>query len=330
MYKANDERYNSLPARRVGGTGLQLPLITLGLWRHFSSADPLQPRKEVILDAFDNGVFSFDCANHYGWPDPGSSEKLLGDVLATDLKPYRQELVITTKVGYEVFPGPYGIMGSRKSILQGIDASLKRLQTDYVDIYYMHRFDPETDLEETCRALDQVTREGKALYIGISNFDNEQTKKAIDIFDDLGTPFVANQFSYNMLNQTAKKTDLLKTLAEADRGLVAYGPLAEGLLSDRYLSSIPDDFPIHETNKELFKDGKPALVAKLNALNDIAKSRNQSLSQMALAWLVNDPTVASVIIGTTNTRHLVDDLQMKDNLDFSHDELDQIDKIVNG
>lgn len=328
MYQASDQRYNRLPNRRVGNTGLQLPLISLGLWRHFSSADPYEPRKEVMLEAFDHGVFSFDCANHYGDPDWGSSEKMLGEVLSTDLKPYRHELVITTKVGYEIFPGPYGIMGSRKSILQAIDESLARLKTDYVDLYYMHRFDPNTDLEETARALDQITREGKALYIGISNFETPQTKEIIKIFKDLGTPFVVNQYSYNMLNQRAQTTGLLDELASEKRGLVAYGPLAEGLLSERYLNGIPDDFPIHHTNEELFKNGKDALVKKLNDLNEIAKSRDQSLSQMALAWLVHDETVSSVIIGTTNTEHLLNDLHMADRLDFTQSELDQIQKIV--
>ncbi|KRN29583.1 Aldo keto reductase [Lactobacillus selangorensis] len=327
MYEADSQRYQKLPIRRVGDTGLQLPAISLGLWHHFTDTDPYTDRRQLIDTAFDEGVFSFDCANHYGNPF-GSAERLLGRVLATDLKPYRQELVITTKVGYEIFPGPYGVMGSRKSILQGIDASLKRLKTDYVDIYYMHRLDPDTSLEETAAALDQVVREGKALYIGVSNFETAQAKEMIRLFKKLGTPFVVDQMSYNMMNRNVETSGLMSLLEENHKGIVAYGPLAEGLLSDRYLNGIPDTYQPHPTNQEIFKNGKGVVEKKLQQLNQIAQQRGQSLSQMALAWLLRNEAVASVIIGTTSIAHLKDDLEAGNNLEFSVDELTQIDHIL--
>ncbi len=328
MYFADDKRYNKLPHRRVGNTGLQLPLISLGLWHKFSSADPLYDRKRVILRAFDQGVYSFDCADHYGSPEIGSSESLLGQVLANELKPYRDELVITSKVGYRTIPGPYGEFLSRKTILQSIDRSLERLQTDYVDIYYAHRFDPSTDLWETVQALDDVVRAGKAMYIGISNFDTEQAKTAAKMFKDLGTPYTVDQVSYNMLNRRPERIGLVDEIKQEKQGIVAYGPLAEGLLSDKYLGGIPADFPIHPTSKYVMQAGNEKIAENLNKLNDIAKKRGQSLSQMALAWLLRDPVVSSVIIGTTSVDHLEDNLQAAKNIKFDKAELDAIDKIT--
>lgn len=328
MYHAAANRYQAGTWRRAGKTGLRLPAISLGLWHHFSSADPIYDRKKVILAAFDRGVFSFDCADHYGAPEVGSSEKLLGSVLRQELKPYRDQLVITTKVGYCTIPGPYGEFLSRKTILNSIDRSLQHLGTDYVDIYYAHRFDPETDLFETAAALDQVVREGKALYIGISNFNSEQTRQIAAIFQDLGTPYVVNQTSYNMLNQTAKTDGLLAEMKREQKGIVAYGPLAEGLLSDRYLTGIPSDFAIHPTSQAIFKDGKEKLIEKLQALNSLAQNRGQSLSQMALSWLLSDPVVTSVIIGTTSVAHLENDLAAQEQLEFSPEEQAAIAKIL--
>ncbi|ANK60671.1 aldo/keto reductase [Loigolactobacillus backii] len=328
MYLANNERYTQLPSRRVGRTGLQLPIITLGLWHHYSSTDPIADRKKVLLKAFDSGVFSFDVADHYGAPDFGSAEELLGSILQSDLKPYRHELVIATKVGYKMFAGPYGEMLSRKAILQGIDASLQRLGTDYVDIYYAHRVDPETDMQETAQALDQVVREGKALYIGISNYDPKQTATMVKLFKDMGTPFTVNQASYNLFNRTVETSGLLTELEKDGAGLVAYGPLSEGLLSQRYLNGIPNDFAIHPTNKATLAQGKDVVVKKLNALNNLAKNRDQTLSQMALAWLLRHKTVTSVIIGTTSEEHLAANLAAAKHLDFSADELAEIERIL--
>ncbi|MFD1441162.1 aldo/keto reductase [Lacticaseibacillus hegangensis] len=328
MYHADENRYANVPVRHAGKSGLMLPAISLGLWQHFGSADPLAARREVILAAFDRGVFHFDVANHYGDGDFGSSESLLGQILGSELKPYRDELVISTKVGYEIHPGPYGTGTSRKAVLQGIDDSLERLQLDYVDLFYAHRFDDTVDVAETVRALDDVVRQGKALYIGVSNYDTPQAKRAIRLFQDLGTPFVVDQMSYNMFNRSVETTGLLDVLRDAGAGLVAYGPLSEGLLSDRYLTGIPETFKIHPTNKATFAAGRASVVTKLNALNDLASGRGQTLAQMALAWLLRDPVVTSVIIGTTSVAHLEDNLKACSHLDFTTDELATIDKII--
>ncbi|MQS75457.1 aldo/keto reductase [Companilactobacillus halodurans] len=328
MYKASDNRYKENNVRHAGKTGLMLPPISLGLWHHFSSSDPLADRRKLILHAFDKGVFHFDNANHYGDGDVGSSEELLGQILKTDLKPYRDELVISTKVGYEIHDGPYGIGTSRKSILQGIDDSLTRLNLDYVDIYYAHRYDDATPIEETVRALDDVVKSGKALYVGVSNFEVPQMKQALEMFKKLGTPFVLDQMSMNLLNDHVESSGLRDLLKDNGAGAIAYGPLCEGLLSDRYLNGISDSYSIHPTNKDLLKDGKDALVKKLNDLNEIAQNRSQTLSQMSLAWLLRDPIVASVIIGTTNIDHLDDNLKALDNLEFSDDEVSAIEKII--
>lgn len=330
MYQAEAGRYNALPHRRVGRTGLRLPLISLGLWHHYSSSDPFLDRRKIILGAFDRGVYSFDCADHYGAPEIGSSERLLGQILATDLKPYRDQLVITTKVGYRTIPGPYGHFLSRKTILQSINRSLERLQTDYVDIYYAHRFDPNTDLWETARALDQVVRDGKAMYIGISNFGVDAAQTICRMFDDLGTPYTVDQVSYNILNRRAEATGLVKEIKRQNKGIVAYGPLAEGLLTDRYLDGIPADFKIHPTSKYIFQEGPEKVHQKLVALNKIAEERGQTLAQMSLAWLLHDKVVSSVIIGTTSLEHLDDNLKAAENIDFSRHELFEIDSIVNG
>lgn len=328
MYQAADNRYEQQNWRHVGKSGLVLPPVSLGLWRHFGNADAYADRRQVILSAFDAGIFHFDVADHYGTPDFGASEELLGRVLASDLRPYRDELVIATKVGYEVHDGPYGTGTSRKAVMRQIEASLRRLQTDYVDVYYAHRFDDQTPLEETVRVLDDVVRQGKALYIGISNFDDVQTQEAVRLFNQLGTPIVVSQMSYNMFNRDVETTGLLDTLRQSGMGMVAYGPLSEGLLTDRYLDGIPDDFPIHPTNKETLAPGRDAVVAQLRDLNTVAHDRGQQLSQMALAWLLRDPVVASVIIGTTSVEHLQDNLRAAEQLTFTPDEIQRIDDIL--
>lgn len=331
MYKASNTRYENLSLRHAGKTGLMLPPISLGLWRHYGSNDPINDRRKVILHAFDHGVFHFDVANSYGNDGSGfgSMEQLLGQVLRQDLKAYRDELVISTKVGYEVHDGPYGIGTSRKSLLQGIDDSLKRLGLDYVDVFYAHRYDDQTPIEETVRALDDIVRAGKALYVGVSNYEKPQLEQVIKLFKKLGTPFVLDQMSMNMLNSNVKDTGILDTLRDGGAGLIAYGPLAEGLLSDRYLKEIPETFPIHHTNKKLFANGSDVLVHKLNQLNEVASGRHQTLSQLSLAWLLRDPVVTSVIIGTTNIKHLDDNLKALEHLSFTDEEVSTIDAIIN-
>lgn len=327
MYEAKTTRYDQLPIRSVGDSGLRLPAVSLGLWQHFDAQAPFEERQALLLHAFDQGVFHFDVADHYGIPY-GSSEALLGQVLAGELKGYRDELVIATKVGFAIGDGPFGSGLSRKAILQHIDGSLRRLQTDYVDIYYAHRFDESVPLEETVSALAAVVKSGKARYIGISNYNVEQTQAALALFEADQTPVVVSQMSYNMFNRDVETSGLLDVLREHHQGLVAYGPLSEGLLSERYLNGLPADFKIHHTNQATLSVGVDALVEKLNALNQIAQNRGQSLSQLALAWLLRDRVVASVIIGTTNAAHLDDNLQAAQNTSFTADELAAIEKIT--
>ncbi|AVK64226.1 aldo/keto reductase [Lactobacillus sp. CBA3606] len=326
-YSAAATRYQDLPIRRVGRTGLQLPVVSLGLWRNFGDTAPLEQSRAVVLDAFDHGVFSFDLANNYG-PSKGSAEKTFAQILKTDLKPYRDELVITTKAGYPAWPGPYGAFGSRKTLISSLDRSLQRMNLDYVDIFYSHRPDPNIDLQETAAALDLLVRQGKALYVGISNYDRAQTETMVGYFKAMHTPFTVNQVSYNLLNQQAVTSGLLDYLTQAQAGLVAYGPLAEGLLTQRYLAGIPADFPIHRTNQALLAAGAAPVVARLNALNQVAMQRGQTLAQMALAWLLRSETVTSVIIGTTSVAHLRANLAATQQLTFSAAEVTTIKQIL--
>jgi L-glyceraldehyde 3-phosphate reductase len=327
VYAADEQRYEKLPYRRVSDSGLILPAVSFGLWRNLGDQMPLDNSKKVILKAFDNGIFSFDNASNYG-PSNGTAEETFGQVFRSDLKPYRDELIITTKAGYHMWPGPLGEFSGKKTLTAALDLSLQRMGLDYVDIFYAHRWDPNTRLEETALALDLLVKQGKALYIGVSNYTAEQTEAIAKIFNKLGTPFIGNQVSYNMLNRTAEKDGLLEVLDKNHAGLIAYGPLAEGLLTDRYLADIPNDYPIHRTNEVLFESGKTALIAKLNALNTIAMARGQKLSQMALAWLLKDDRVPSVVIGASKIDHLLDNLSFSDNMLFSDDELERIQNIL--
>lgn len=328
MYTANEDRYNNMPIRRAGNSGFQLPALSLGLWRNYGNHADISNSEETVLAAFDNGIFHFDLANNYG-PDAGTAEETFGQIMTKDLRPYRHELVLSTKAGFSMWPGPYGEMSSRKTLITSLDESLKRMQVNYVDIFYSHRPDPVTSFEETAEALADIVRSGKALYIGISNYETEQTHEMAKLLRERNVPFVVNQYSYNMLNQEAVTTGLLQELKQDNAGLVAYGPLAEGLLSGKYNAGIPSDFPIHRTNKFLFADGTDKVVTKLNQLTDIANSRNQTLPQMAIAWLLNDPVVTSIILGTSHKQHLLDNLQALQNLNFTSDELSEINKIVN-
>ncbi|USS92882.1 aldo/keto reductase [Fructilactobacillus ixorae] len=327
VYKASEHRYDQMKVRRAGNSGLQLPALSFGTWHSFGDDANFQDSEKIMLAAFDRGIFSFDLANNYG-PGSGAAERMFGQVYRRDLKPYRDELIITTKAGFHMWPGVYGNFSSKKTLVAALDQSLNRMGLDYVDIYYSHRFDPNTRLEETAEALDGLVKAGKALYIGISNYDGPQTAKMIELFQELHTPFVVNQSSYNMLNRTPEMDGTLQTLADAHDGLVAYGPLAEGLLTDKYLNGIPDDIHLHFTNNFILEKGEATAIKKLNQLNELAHNRNQTLAQMAMAWLLNNPTVTSVVTGASKVEHLDDNLKALDNLDFTNDELAAIDKIV--
>lgn len=328
MYQADEQRYDKMPVRRVADTGFMLPAVSFGLWRNLGDQQPYANSRELILSAFDHGIFSFDNASNYG-PSNGSAEETFGRVFEQDLKPYRNELVITTKAGFHMWPGPYGEFSSRKTLMNALELSLTRMHLDYVDVFYMHRFDPHTSLEEQVETLDLMVRQGKTLYVGISNFDAKQTAAITKLFKEHHTPFVVNQSSYNMINRTVETDGLLDVLRSDQRGLVAYGPLAEGLLTDRYLQGIPDDMPIHWSNQWALDQGADKLVKKLNDLNQIATDRGQTLAQMALAWLLHDDVVASVVIGASHIDHLLNNLKAVDQLSFTDDELTQINTILN-
>ncbi|WP_283678863.1 aldo/keto reductase [Lentilactobacillus sp. Marseille-Q4993] len=328
-YRANENRYDNAFVRRAGDSGLELPAVSFGLWHSFGDTANFGDSEKVILKAFDEGIFSFDLAYNYG-PGSGAAERMFGNVYREDLKPYRDELVITTKAGFNMWLGPYGNFSSRKTLINAIDGSLERMGLDYVDIFYSHRFDPNTNLEETADALNDIVRSGKALYVGISNYDSKQTAEITKYFKEMHTPFVVNQASYNMLNRTIEDDGLLDTLRDNNKALVAYGPLAEGLLTDKYLGGMEDDIKVHWSNDFMFKNGKDALVKKLNELNDIAANRNQSLAQMSLAWLLHDDVVASVVTGASKVDHLMSNLEALKNTKFTADELTKIDSIIKG
>ncbi|TPR42255.1 aldo/keto reductase [Apilactobacillus micheneri] len=326
MYKASDKRYDNMKVRRAGNSGLQLPALSFGMWHSYGDNANFKDSEKAVLNAFDKGIFSFDLANNYG-PGSGAAERMFGQVYRADLKPYRDELVITTKAGYHMWPGPYGSFSSKKTLVAAIDRSLKRMGLDYVDIYYSHRFDPNTSLEETAEALDGIVKSGKALYAGISNYNGEQTREIIKYFKELHTPFVVNQMSYNLLNRQVEEDGTIDALKENKDGLIAYGPLAEGVLTDKYLNGMPEDLKLHFTNSFMLND-KDNVVEKLNKLNNLAKNRDQSLAQMSLAWLLHDPVVTSVVTGASKPEHLDSNLKALDNLHFTPDELDEINNIL--
>jgi len=323
-YDAAPARYDSMQYRRCGQSGLKLPAISLGLWHNFGGDRPLETARSILLRAFDLGVTHFDLANNYG-PPYGSAESTFGRVLASDLRPYRDELVISTKAGYDMWPGPYGEWGSRKYVLASLDQSLARMGLDYVDIFYSHRFDPETPLEETMGALDTAVRRGKALYVGISSYSPEKTREAHAILASLGTPLLIHQPSYSMLNRWVEP-ELLDTLGELGVGCIGFSPLAQGMLTDKYLNGIPEGSRAAENSSlspDLLTDDA---MAKIRALNELAKKRGQSLAQMALAWTLRDPRMTSTLIGASSVAQLDDSLGALQNLAFSDDELAEIDR----
>jgi L-glyceraldehyde 3-phosphate reductase len=323
-YSAASDRYDQIPYRRSGRSGLQLPAVSLGLWHNFGDDMPFETQRAMLRRAFDRGVTHFDLANNYG-PPYGSAESNFGRHLAADLRPYRDELVISTKAGYDMWPGPYGEWGSRKYLLSSLDQSLSRMGLDYVDIFYSHRFDPETPLEETMGALDTAVRQGKALYAGISSYSPERTREAAAILRELGTPLLIHQPSYSMLNRWIEE-GLLDVLEDEGAGCIAFSPLAQGMLTDRYLDGIPEGSRAAQgksLDPELLSD---ANLAHVRALDEMAQSRGQSLAQMALAWALRDPRVTSVLIGASSVRQLDANLAALDRLEFTDDELDAIDK----
>lgn len=323
-YSPAEDRYDRMIYRRCGRSGLKLPLLTLGFWHNFGGYSSFEPARAMVRRAFDLGITHFDLANNYG-PPQGSAEETFGRILKKDLQPYRDELVIATKAGYYMWPGPYGEWGSRKYLITSLDQSLKRLGLDYVDIFYSHRFDPDTPLEETMMALSQVVRQGKAIYAGISSYNAAKTREAATILRELQTPFIINQSSYSMLNRWIEY-ELLPTVDELGVGLIAFSPLAQGMLTDKYLGGVPEnsraakDSTLH---KEFLSERN---LANIRRLNDIAQRRDQSLAQMAIAWALRDTRVTSVLFGASRPEQIDENVAALDRLDFTEDELAEIDK----
>jgi L-glyceraldehyde 3-phosphate reductase len=323
-YVADDDRYDRMAYNRCGRSGLKLPAISLGLWNNFGHDRPLETQRAILRRAFDLGITHFDLANNYG-PPYGAAEENFGRLLEEDLAPYRDELVISTKAGYDMWPGPYGEWGSRKYVLASLDQSLERMGLDYVDIFYSHRFDPETPLEETMGALDTAVRQGKALYVGISSYSPVKTRQAWSILRDLGTPLLIHQPSYSMLNRWIEP-ELLDTLGELGVGCIAFSPLAQGVLTDRYLDGIPEGSRASRNLSLSPKRLDEQTLGKARALNEIAARRGQSLAQMALAWTLRDPRVTSALVGASSVEQLEANVAALEKLEFSSEELAEIDR----
>jgi L-glyceraldehyde 3-phosphate reductase len=323
-YVPRAERYDSMQYRRCGRSGLLLPAIVLGLWHNFGHDRPFETGRELVLRAFDLGVTHFDLANNYG-PPYGSAETNFGHILRDDLRPYRDELVISTKAGYDMWPGPYGEWGSRKYLLASLDQSLERMGLDYVDIFYSHRFDPETPLEETMGALDSAVRQGKALYVGISSYGAERTAEAAAILRELGTPLLIHQPSYSLLNRWIEP-ELLDVLEREGVGCIAFSPLAQGMLTDRYLDGIPEGSRAARgefLTPDMLTEER---MSHIRALNELAAQRGQPFSQMAIAWVLRDPRMTAALIGASSVAQLEQNLAALDNLEFSNEELEEIDR----
>ena len=325
-YAPSQNRYDTMIYRRCGNSGLKLPAISLGLWHNFGHDFPHQTKRELCQTAFDNGITHFDLANNYG-PPAGSAEEAFGAILKTDFSGFRDELIISSKAGYDMWPGPYGEWGSRKYLIASCDQSLKRLGLDYVDIFYSHRFDPHTPLEETMGALDHIVKSGRALYVGISSYNSQRTKEAVKILKDLGTPCLIHQPSYNMFNRWVEDDKLLDTLEDLGLGSIAFTPLAQGMLTKKYLQGMPHDSRAMQ-GKSLDKNKiNSQLIEALNQLNDIAANRGQTLAQMALAWVLRGGRVTTALIGASKPEQVLDCVGAVKNLDFTHDELSEIDRL---
>lgn len=327
LYKANTDRYNNMEYRRCGNSGLKLPVISLGLWHNFGDVDNFEICRSILHTAFDNGITHFDLANNYG-PPPGSAEINFGKILKQDFSNYRDELIISTKAGYNMWEGPYGDWGSKKYLVSSLDQSLKRMGLDYVDIFYHHRPDPDTPLEETMSALDLIVRQGKALYAGISNYGTEETAKAIAILRRLGTPCIIHQPKYSMFERWVEDS-LLDLLEKEGVGCIPFSPLAQGLLTNKYLNGIPADSRVAKPHGFLKKEQVTGeKVDQIRSLNKIAEQRGQTLAQMALSWILKDKRITSVLVGASKPEQLLDSLKCRENITFTEDELSSIEKIL--
>ena len=324
-YLPADGRYDTMQYRRVGRSGLLLPAISLGLWQNFGGDRPFETQRAIVRRAFDLGITHFDLANNYG-PPYGSAEENFGRILATDLRGYRDELVISTKAGYDMWPGPYGNHGSRKYLLASLDQSLRRMGLPYVDIFYSHRVDPETPLEETMGALDTAVRQGKALYAGISSYAPERTRQAAEMLRGLGTPLLIHQPSYSMLNRWIEEDGLLDVLEEEGIGCIVFSPLAQGLLTDRYLDGVPEGSRASRPGTIASDQLSEEILAKVRALHELAAGRGQRLAQLAISWTLRDPRVTSALLGASSVAQLEDNVAALDRLDFTADELAEIDR----
>lgn len=325
-YQAADTRYDAMLYRRAGNSGVKLPAISFGLWHNFGEVDTYKNGRDMIRKAFDLGITHFDLANNYG-PPPGSAEQFFGEMLRTDLAPYRDELIISSKAGYRMWEGPYGDWGSKKYLVSSLDQSLKRMGLDYVDVFYHHRPDPDTPLEETMQALDLLVRQGKALYVGVSSYDAKQTAEAVKILDKLGTPLFIHQPSYSMLNRWIED-DLQNVLHKNGVGSIAFIPLAQGLLTTKYLQGVPQGSRASKGTSLSKEDINETLITKLNQLNEIAAERNQSLAQMSLAWVLREEKVTSALIGASNINQIEENVRALQQMTFSKEELKLIDEIV--
>lgn len=329
-YQPSETRYDSMPYKRSGRSGLKLPLISLGLWHNFGGVDALANGRAILRRAFDLGITHFDLGNNYG-PPPGAAEETLGRILRQDLAPYRDELILSTKAGYDMWPGPYGEWGSRKYLIASLDQSLKRMGLDYVDIFYSHRFDPDTPLAETMGALDFAVRSGRALYVGISNYNAAQTRQAASILRDLGTPCLIHQPSYSMFNRWVEADGLLDTLLEEGIGCIVFSPLAQGLLTNKYLRDIPADSRVKRSGVFLNESHiTPEKVNQVRRLNEMAQSRGQTMAQMAIAWVLRQPAITSALIGASRPGQIEDIVGVVNNLTFTADERQQIETILAG
>lgn len=327
MYLAKEERYQDMTYRRVGNSGLKLPAISLGLWHNFGDVDPLSNQREILHGAFDMGITHFDLANNYG-PPAGSAEENFGRVLREEFKSYRDEMIISSKAGYYMWPGPYGEWGSKKNIVASCDQSLARMGLDYVDIFYHHRPDYDTPLRETAQALDLLVRQGKALYVGVSNYDAERTKEISHIFKALGTPFIIHQPNYNMFDRWIED-GLLDALEEEQLGAIVFSPLAQGMLTNRYLNGIPVDSRAHRSDSPFLSEDKVESTLKIvRELNKVAENRNQTLAEMALAWNLRQPAIASVLVGASRLSQLEDNVKSLEKLSFETKELTEIESIL--
>ena len=328
MYQAQDTRYQSMQYCRCGKSGLMLPAVSLGFWHNFGDTAPYENMKQLCFTAFDHGITHFDLANNYG-PNPGSAERNLGRILREELGSYRDELVISTKAGYEMWDGPYGNWGSRKHVLASLDQSLQRMGLDYVDIFYHHRMDPNTPLEETMSALAQAVTAGKALYVGLSNYDGPTMERAAGVLNDLHCPFIINQNRYSIFDRTIEHNGLKETAARLQKGIIAFSPLAQGMLTDRYLHGIPADSRIVRDGRFLHaSDLTETRLQQIQALNALAVGRGQTLAEMALSWILRDGVVTSVLIGASKPSQILDNIKALENTAFSQEEQAKIDAIT--